>query len=332
MKNLNDMGIDIQVSMNNTTPEGILELEMTRQEIVEKNFFNPTVYRRKMFSVSLSYLLDVRNLKGSELSVITQVPEPMISDYIRGRYAPRGNTLFKISNYFRVNPDWMIGIPGSAMINEGIATFDFDLEKSLDTTEFALNIVKTLNRPLDDVPVYSKLLEKILLLSSIGLAKVDIYASDLLSSKSLAVEKLNLNDLKKGVKLKDAKDAYVKALDKPVDELKNEENIIELLYAKTCLIHSIQGLEGLDPEIDQILSPEGNLELLNRMAQRIIMIQGKLDFDMSLYKIGDILVSNPRHNIHQLIEHCYNFAYEDGPIKMSTYGLDQVESGLERVM
>jgi len=305
------------------------ELERERDEIFKNNFSNPTVYRRKMFSVSLSYLLSVRNLKGTELSVITQVPEPMISDYIKGRYAPRGNTLFKISNFLKVNPDWMIGIPGSVMTNDGIATFDYNLEKSFDTNELALSIVKTLDRPLDDVPVYSRLLEKMFSLSSVGLAKVDDYAFDLLSSKSLAVEKINLNDLKKGLEMKDA---YIEALNKPVSELKKEENTIELLYAKSCLIHSIQGLDGLDPEIDQILSPEGNLELLNRMAQLILEIQGDLNFDMSLYKIGDILVTNPRHNKHQLIDHCYNFAYEDCNLKIDSYGLNQVERGLERVM
>jgi transcriptional regulator with XRE-family HTH domain len=165
-------------------PETFLELEKERDEIFKHNFSNPTVYRRKMFSESLSYLLKARNLKGTELSVITQVPEPMISDYIRGRYAPRGKTLFKICNFLKVNPDWMIGIPGSKIDDEIHTILQWPPDKVLNINEFAMSIVKTLNQPLKDTHIYIELLEKILILNTDALTKVNEYASDLSKIKS----------------------------------------------------------------------------------------------------------------------------------------------------
>jgi len=165
-------------------PNSLEELEEERKEIFAHFFNHPRDYKRKMFSVSLSYFMEVQHLKATELSAITQIPEPMISDYIRCKYAPRGNTLFTISNYFRVNPDWMIGIPGSEMKNETITKIDYEPKKILDSKELAMNIVKALDKPLSDVHIYSELLETILTLNLVGLSKMNEYGLDLTKIKT----------------------------------------------------------------------------------------------------------------------------------------------------
>lgn len=165
-------------------PNSLEELEEERKEIFENDFNNPTVYKRKMYSTTLSYLLAVRKIKASELSAVTQVPEPMLSDYIRGKYAPRGNYLFRISNFFRVNPDWMIGIPGSKINNQESLDVQVTAIELINIKEIALSIVKTLDKPLRDTYLYVELLEKMLSLNIQGLTKVNEYASDLLRIKT----------------------------------------------------------------------------------------------------------------------------------------------------
>ncbi len=57
----------------------------------------------------LQEALQIRNITRSELSTLSGVPKPMITDYIKGRYKPKQDNIYALSKALRVNPAWFMG-------------------------------------------------------------------------------------------------------------------------------------------------------------------------------------------------------------------------------
>ena len=61
------------------------------------------------FKFRLREALKARNLKASELSKITKVPEGAISYYLAGKSQPKGNRLHLLCVALSVSEAWMLG-------------------------------------------------------------------------------------------------------------------------------------------------------------------------------------------------------------------------------
>ena len=57
----------------------------------------------------LQEALHIRNITRTELSTLSGVPKPMITDYIKGRYKPKQDNIYALSKALRVNPAWFMG-------------------------------------------------------------------------------------------------------------------------------------------------------------------------------------------------------------------------------
>jgi len=57
----------------------------------------------------LQEALQMRDMTRSELSELSGVPKPMITDYLKGRYKPKQNNIYALSKALRVNPAWFMG-------------------------------------------------------------------------------------------------------------------------------------------------------------------------------------------------------------------------------
>ena len=57
----------------------------------------------------LQEALHIRNITRTELSTLSGVPKPMITDYIKGRYKPKQDNIYAMSKALRVNPAWFMG-------------------------------------------------------------------------------------------------------------------------------------------------------------------------------------------------------------------------------
>lgn len=57
----------------------------------------------------LQEALRIRNITRTELSTLSGVPKPMITDYIKGRYKPKQDNIYAMSKALKVNPAWFMG-------------------------------------------------------------------------------------------------------------------------------------------------------------------------------------------------------------------------------
>lgn len=63
----------------------------------------------------LQEAITVRNITRSELSDLSGVPRPMITDYLKGRYKPKQDKIYALSRALRVNPAWFMGYEDADM-------------------------------------------------------------------------------------------------------------------------------------------------------------------------------------------------------------------------
>ena len=63
----------------------------------------------------LQQALAVRNITRSELSKLSGVPKPMITDYLKGRYKPKQDKIHALCKALRVNPAWFMGYEDADM-------------------------------------------------------------------------------------------------------------------------------------------------------------------------------------------------------------------------
>lgn len=57
----------------------------------------------------LKEALQIRNITRTELSDLSGVPKPMITDYIKGRYKPKQDNIYALSKALDVSPYWLMG-------------------------------------------------------------------------------------------------------------------------------------------------------------------------------------------------------------------------------
>lgn len=63
----------------------------------------------------LQEAITARNITRSELSDLSGVPRPMITDYLKGRYKPKQDKIYALSRALRVNPAWFMGYEDADM-------------------------------------------------------------------------------------------------------------------------------------------------------------------------------------------------------------------------
>ena len=64
----------------------------------------------------LKQALELRNMTAAELSRRTNITTASISHYINGRYTPKQDKIYQLSQALNVNPSWLMGLDVS--INE----------------------------------------------------------------------------------------------------------------------------------------------------------------------------------------------------------------------
>lgn len=62
------------------------------------------------FSARLKYMLNLRNIKASELAEQTGIGKPSISFYLNDKCLPKQQRLFQISRVLNCNPAFLMGI------------------------------------------------------------------------------------------------------------------------------------------------------------------------------------------------------------------------------
>ena len=61
------------------------------------------------FASRLNKAMELRNMKQSELVEKTGITKGAISQYLKGKYAPKQINIYKISKALQVNPVWLMG-------------------------------------------------------------------------------------------------------------------------------------------------------------------------------------------------------------------------------
>ena len=64
----------------------------------------------KEFKRRLKYALNIRGVSASDLSKLTGISKPLISNYLSGDYKPKQDKLYSISECLKVNPVWLMGL------------------------------------------------------------------------------------------------------------------------------------------------------------------------------------------------------------------------------
>lgn len=84
-----------------------------------------------MFSLRLKQCMREKNIKQIELARLTKITPSSISDWLKGKYIPKQDKLYKIAECLNVNPDWLMGISDKYEIEED-NYLDNDIEEVLD--------------------------------------------------------------------------------------------------------------------------------------------------------------------------------------------------------
>ena len=61
------------------------------------------------FASRLNKAMELRNMKQSELVEKTGITKGAISQYLKGKYAPKQINTYKIAKALNVNPVWLLG-------------------------------------------------------------------------------------------------------------------------------------------------------------------------------------------------------------------------------
>ena len=64
---------------------------------------------RKSCASRISYALQLRNMKQSELCTKTGIPKSAMSQYISGAFEPKQDRVYKIAKALDVNEAWLMG-------------------------------------------------------------------------------------------------------------------------------------------------------------------------------------------------------------------------------
>lgn len=65
--------------------------------------------KKEKFSNRLNYAIKYRNIKQIDLAKHLNIDRATINNYLKGKYEPRQDRLYLISNYLNVDPAWLMG-------------------------------------------------------------------------------------------------------------------------------------------------------------------------------------------------------------------------------
>lgn len=61
------------------------------------------------FSKRLKKAMEFKNIKAAELSKMTNISPPMISDYLKGKYKAKQDNIYTLSKALDINEAWLMG-------------------------------------------------------------------------------------------------------------------------------------------------------------------------------------------------------------------------------
>lgn len=120
----------------------------------------------KPFSERFKQALKIRNMKAVEISKMTEISEPALSQYLSGRAEPKKEKAVLIAEALNVNCAWLIG---------------------LDVPMVTIDSIK--NSGLSESKQYREVLLMLDRLNEEGLSKVSGYVVDLLEITKYLVDK-----------------------------------------------------------------------------------------------------------------------------------------------
>lgn len=153
-------------------------LEQIRKDIYLKYGVINTSYKREIFKFTINFLMTEFKLRSVDLSLRTSISESVLSEYIAGKYTPRGKNLFKIANTLLVNPDWLIGVPNSKMNEFHNNNFFPNYDNYINLRAISSYISNEYYEDESFNEIYIDILENITKLNFIGLKKANCFLSD----------------------------------------------------------------------------------------------------------------------------------------------------------
>lgn len=88
------------------------------------------------FSTRLKNALSIRNMKPIELSKKTGIDKGSISLYLKGKYIPKSNKIYKMAKVLNVNPSWLLGYDVPMTINGTNETYLSKLTTFLNKIDY----------------------------------------------------------------------------------------------------------------------------------------------------------------------------------------------------
>lgn len=79
------------------------------------------------FHLRLKEYMQTNNIKQIELSRMTNITPSSISDWLKGKYVPKQDKLYKIANCLNVNPNWLLGLTDNPSLEQDIYENENDL-------------------------------------------------------------------------------------------------------------------------------------------------------------------------------------------------------------
>lgn len=67
---------------------------------------------QKTFAERLALIMEIRGKRQSDVSKDLDIPKSGISQYLKGKGNPTTDRIIRLSFYFKVNPDWLLGKVG----------------------------------------------------------------------------------------------------------------------------------------------------------------------------------------------------------------------------
>lgn len=136
---------------------------------------------RTPVSSRLKEAMKVRGIKQSKLAEKTGISKSMISEYVKGKYEPKQDNIYKIAKALNVKEAWLMGFEGVAMNK-----YDSDIEARFGDSAIADDMLKdyasmiasaTVRDEMEDL--YFQVLSALDFINEDGFEKVIDYIHDL---------------------------------------------------------------------------------------------------------------------------------------------------------
>ncbi|MDY5230606.1 MAG: helix-turn-helix transcriptional regulator [Eubacteriales bacterium] len=99
---------------------------------------NVTENTRKMIGCRINELLAINDVKQKELAAYLSISDNIVSYFVKGTRVPNTEQIIKISKYFNVSTDYLLGLTD-------VKTTDTDLKMIVDYTGLSEECIKRLN-------------------------------------------------------------------------------------------------------------------------------------------------------------------------------------------